>query len=161
MSALPIRCSTLNPQQDLGNTALWIHSSLQPSSHHRPLWVRPSLFQWNKNKEKVQIVLGFTASIGTHIKLSTEQIEMHQNNCWQGTIKFLTSEATFPCLSFPFFWHRLHLPILNTLKLVSPSGSLHFPSFHQNSALPYLHVALPSCHSRHCHLLRDTSAVHS
>lgn len=67
MSFLPIRGSTLDLQQGLGKTPPWLHFSSAAES----LWIRPSLFRWNKNKQ-IQMVLGFAATTGTRVKLLTE-----------------------------------------------------------------------------------------
>lgn len=60
-SVLPIHGSTLDLQQGLGKTTPWLHFSSAAES----LWIRPSLFRWNKNKQ-IQMALGFAATTRTY-----------------------------------------------------------------------------------------------
>lgn len=78
----------------------------------KSVWIRPSLFWWNKNKQ-IQMVLGFAATTESRIVINKDESEQFLLKCYLS----LTSLGLYFFLSLTiFYWHGLHLPLLNTFS---------------------------------------------
>lgn len=90
-------CSTLN-RTGFGETPLWIIAvSAMQLIHHRPLWVRPSLFCAKQKQEKSPNCFGFHCKHRRPHKIVYRPKRCIRIIFGKGTIKFLTSPATFSC----------------------------------------------------------------